>query len=685
VEEKKMSRRSGSVGWVAALAFCAVLAASAVRADEYRTWTNSTGKHKIEAKFESLENGKVKLLRKDGKEVTIELTKLSRADQEYVKRESVKAIAEKARDREIARTNKNTAGAGTEKTPANGRSSGSGTPKSAGEPLETDDWTPPAETRTLDADMTGVPEIVLDAVDTPWQLSVSPPAEGVRPKSIKLPPLTDLSERARGMAVSHDGKTAAIAFCRQVAGESEAAKTRVVLCDLQSGRVASASGDGEMAMLALADDGRQILVRRDEFMPGTHDRLEIWRIKGKQVVQTLVWTPFKEGSQGERDVTWAKFLGGDKLAVCNARGQLVMWDLAAGRPLWRMAISWEGTPAVSPDRKWIACTIKGYRLAMLDVEKQKIVATTDVPRDLIGTSLAFSPSGKRLACVGGKHVLVWDTATGKREKDFNQSLSAHNKPILFPNEDYLLAREQSLVHLDSRLLVWRYLNAESMCTVGDTTLMATHCDNTGGAILAVKLPQPEALAKLKTALAQSDFFVYKKGTPVKIDVSALPDADGQRRAREALTKKFAELGCPVKDDAQVEVLALIEGPEPRAIDFFEHGKRQVQEYFTGVRFMYQGKVLWQSVGTNIPSLWPVGSKPIEEWLRENHVRNEAFNSIAKKEGVTLDELIEAVSQHRGYEFYEQVGLPENLQKPSADGGAEGARSGESQVTPEGFR
>jgi hypothetical protein len=683
-----MSRLTRSVGWILVAAICAVLAASAVRADEYRTWTDSTGKHKIEAKFESVENGKVTLLRKDGKEVTLDLSKLSRADQEYVKRESLKTLTQKVKDRAAERMNRNKASAGRDKTPADGESSGVELPKTGGEPLDTDDSSVPAETRTLDADMTGVAEIAFAAVSTPWQLSVAPPADVTRPKSVMLPPQMNNSERVRGMAVSHDGKAAAIAYCEKLVGPDKTPTTRVVLCDLQSGRVATASAGGEMSVLALADDGRQILVRRDEFAPGTHDRLEIWRIKGTQVVRTLVWTPFKEASHSDRDVKWAEFLGGDKLAVCSEQGELAMWDLATGKPLWRLATDMEQIPAVSPDRKFIACVKRGL-LGMLDVERHKIVATTAVPVDVTWPALAFSPSGKRLACVGAMHVLVWDAATGKREKDFDQDLDDKDKPLLFPDENYLLARGEFLVDLESRLKLWRYWNVEAMRTVGGTTLMTTRCDINGGAIIAAKLPHAEALAKLKTALAQGDFFIYKKGTPVKIDVSALPDADGQRRAREGLTKKFEAFGCAVKDDAQVEVVAVIEGPEPREINFFEHGKRQVQEYFPVVRFMYQGKMLWQSAGTNIPAVWPGVGSNIEKWLRDNPRGSEAFRSIAKKEGATMDDLIEAVNQYRSYEFYEWTGLPEFLQKPPADSNAEdpgsGQAIGESQVTPKGFR
>ncbi len=54
-------------------------------ADEIRTWSDATGRFKIEAKLVSQKDGKVKLERSDGKSIEIELSKLSEADQKYLK------------------------------------------------------------------------------------------------------------------------------------------------------------------------------------------------------------------------------------------------------------------------------------------------------------------------------------------------------------------------------------------------------------------------------------------------------------------------------------------------------------------------------------------------------------------------------------------------------------------------
>lgn len=52
---------------------------------EMQTWTDATGKHKVEAEFISLEGGNVSLKTAEGKTITLELAKLSEADQTTAK------------------------------------------------------------------------------------------------------------------------------------------------------------------------------------------------------------------------------------------------------------------------------------------------------------------------------------------------------------------------------------------------------------------------------------------------------------------------------------------------------------------------------------------------------------------------------------------------------------------------
>jgi hypothetical protein len=54
---------------------------------EFRTWTDASGKHKTEAQFNGMAFGKVKLLKRNGGEITIPLEKLSDNDKEWIKQQ----------------------------------------------------------------------------------------------------------------------------------------------------------------------------------------------------------------------------------------------------------------------------------------------------------------------------------------------------------------------------------------------------------------------------------------------------------------------------------------------------------------------------------------------------------------------------------------------------------------------
>src|SRR5215468_10467519 len=60
--------------------------------DEPRTWTDTTGNFKLEARFVAQDKGKVTLEGKDGKCFEIEIAKLSAADQKHLAELARKAV-----------------------------------------------------------------------------------------------------------------------------------------------------------------------------------------------------------------------------------------------------------------------------------------------------------------------------------------------------------------------------------------------------------------------------------------------------------------------------------------------------------------------------------------------------------------------------------------------------------------
>ncbi|MGA2257530.1 MAG: SUMF1/EgtB/PvdO family nonheme iron enzyme [Thermoguttaceae bacterium] len=73
---------------LAAIGSLALAIAQEPSTHQLRTWTDSTGKYTIQAEFVDSKDGKVRLKKQDGKEVTIPVEKLSDADREFVRQQS---------------------------------------------------------------------------------------------------------------------------------------------------------------------------------------------------------------------------------------------------------------------------------------------------------------------------------------------------------------------------------------------------------------------------------------------------------------------------------------------------------------------------------------------------------------------------------------------------------------------
>ena len=446
-----------------------VLVVSAAWADDYRTWTDSTGKHKVRAKLESVEGGKATLVRDNGAKVKIALEKLSKADRDFIAKQDSDDPFEKADNQ-------------------------------SGESADEAGEAPSGSPRTVKVDWSQSQAVLLSSPDEEWKCAVpAAPAPDYRPRSVSLPPKQDFFERFAGMAVSRVAPTAVVGYSLERPGQGEKS-VRLVVCDLKAGRVtASATATGEnMAPLALHDDGRQILMCRNEFGSGNMNRLEIWTIKGKNIVRSLIWTPYEGGWGPSQDIVWADFIDAKRLATCSRGGKMAIWNLATGQPICHVEASDGSIPSLSPDRKTIAI-VSSDAVGLFDIEKQEMISSKKTPRTLHWPEVAFSPSGRKIGCIALDRVLVWDTATGTLEKDFALPGLFLHGAVDFPDDEFLLGNNQFLIELKNQLKLWHYIGAERARTVRGMTLFTLPGNNGPGMILAAKIPHPAAKTLLKQA------------------------------------------------------------------------------------------------------------------------------------------------------------------------------------------
>lgn len=627
---------------IAALGLLAALLALAA-AQEFRTWTDSTGKHRIKAKFVGVSDGKVTLEREDGKQMTIPLEKLSPADQKHVtEMESDEASPFK------------------EVTPAKTSPRKKRTVEEPAEEAEA------AAGKTVTPRWAGVKEVLPAAAGAEWSLSIEAPEEPAtrRSRPITIPPKTDFFERTKGLVVNPLCQRAVIGYVLDRPGRRDGGgQTRLVLCDLAKGKmIASHTAVGKMSPLALNDNGTQVLMRRDEFGFGNQDRLETWGLTEEGITKALQWTPHDDARAGERDIKWARYAAEDKLVTNSGGGKLTVWNAASAKPLYWLKIQGACLPALSPDRKYVAFATD-KEVGVLDLGAGEVAALQPAPKAHFPFPvLAFTPKGTRLVCASFDRIYVWDAATGALYRDISLAgAGVHiGEHLLCPSEEHILVGNSLLIDIETQAKLWTYRGHELAAMAGGVCWFAV-AGQGAGALVPTSLPHPAAKDKIQQAMASPDFFVLKPGVTVKVSTSALQDPGEREKAGAALAQKLEANGFVVGPNAAIELVATAEMGKRREISYRMFGSfgsktYSVQEYISRVKFVYQGQTAWEVSVTSVPGF------------------------IHLKEGETIEQVLRR-SERPNYDWFAKVELPKTLQKPTPGATTLGA----SQVTTAGVQ
>lgn len=644
------------------LLVCGLMTFGTLVAAELRQWSDATGKFKIKAKFVSLADGNVTLEKEDGEEIEIELKKLSAADQK-VANDLAKAKDDdpfkskaKPKDDPFKAKSKTTTPAQPARPGRPERPARPGASKTTAEPVD-DSGVPVVKVDWSKADV-----ITLAPPEGGWKIE-APKAEladvSGKLKPITLPQKANFFEGMKGLVVSRDLKRAVIGY--NMGNPREGGTTRLLGVDLANGKAGgSVTAPVQMVPLAIHDDGDQILMRRDEFGFGNLDRLEVWTLKSGKIEKLLICTPYEEVSGGPRDVMWAEFLDAERLATASRGGKVAIWKYPDMEPIcWFQSA--DGKPALSPDRKLIAyCT--GDNVGLFDVDKQQIVAQQATPMKLQWPQLAFSPTGKRLGCVAFDKVLMWDVASGKLEQSFVPAGLQINGHIEYPDDDYILGGGKFLIDMLNQLKFWQYEGAEQIrCVNGLCYVAVSAGNNAPGALHTMQLPHAGAKDLLKKALTDPTLFVLKAGTTVKLDLNGITDAAQRATVEAALTKRLATIDCKHGPAGTIDLVAAVEGPKDRKISYHGAGTYQTKEWFSRLKFVYQGQPAWESSSSNVPFFIQYGKDDnIESALRRH--------------------------EKPDYGFFDRAELPKFLQKPTS--GQAAGRSltlGQSTITTAGLK
>ncbi len=619
-----------------------------VSAAELRTWTDATGKFKIQAKFLSEKDGTVTLEQTDGTELEIELKALSPADQKAIadlRKEAADNPFKPRPSNPFSVRNRPATRAGMAGNAAAGGET-SGEPRAlkinwnqaelANTAAPGDDW-----------------QVKVEAVDVDLPANLRP---------ISLPVKTSFFEKMEGLVINPVARKAVVGF---VLGEPKpVGTTRLAICDLATGRSAGPIvSTGQMLPMALSDDGEHVVMRRHEFGFGNHDRLEVWQLTGSQARKLVSWVPYEDLRGGDRDVLWASFVDNGQLATVGGKGELVVWSFPEIEPLCRAPLGMTGLPALSPDRKLIAfCAANS--IGILDVNERSVVAQQSLPQAMPMPRLAFSPSGGRLACVAHNQLIVWETTNGNVLQ--NMDLTGVSGEVSFPHENFVLGGNRYLIDIENQVKLWSYEGHDQVATLGEWTFFSVPDSRKAGALLPARLPHKAARDFQQKVANNPAMFALRPETKVRIDVSSIPDASRREKVTEDLTGRLKTIGCTVDASAPLTLAAIVEGPKQETLKLRNSGDYQVQVYATRVRFLYDGKTIWETSISNVPG--------------------GGFIFIRLEEGENVGTWLKK-REKPDYEFFGRVELPKYLLKPVATTGNTSSRSltlGSSRMTPAGI-
>jgi len=600
-----------------------------VCAEEVREWSDSTGKFKIKGKLIGVTGNKITLERPDGKQLEIEVKKLSAADQKYVADQKTMEEDDPFKPKKPMPKNK-----------ANGVT----------EPML-------AEVETSDGrTISMIPTL------TKWEFTPEKAAEPIKVPNrvVAVPPTKDFFDKSKGLNLSPNGKYAAIGYMTGRSGQPNAS-SRVLLFDLEnSKRVAEATvGNTQMSLMAVNDQG-EVLMRREEFGFGKNDRLELWTLNGDEVTRSGAFFPYGEAQNGNRDVFWAAFIDSKKLLTMSAAGDLAAWELAGEKIklLYNLETKTKATPSISPNRKHLAFATH-KELGILDLatgDVLSMVAKLDSP----WPSVNFSPEGKRIAVVSGNKLLIYDFATGDQQREIDLQFPLHNAAPVWTSEEQVLLGSQYLVDVGSQVRMWQYTGAEfAQCANGVTWFTISEGNRGTGAIVPLVVPQPAAVAVLEKAKMDPNFYVLKAGSTIHIDVTAITDEEAAEKVRRSLKKRFEAMGLKINSDSDVTVVADVKKGEVREISYRSFGPGgartyKVQEYFSSLKYVYQNQPILTLSAGNVPGL------------------------LSLKQGETIESHLKALEKPN-YAYFDGVELPKLLTKSGYNA------LGVSKVTSAGLR
>jgi hypothetical protein len=631
--------------WLGVVALIAVARA----ADDFRTWSDTTGAFKVEAKLVKVEGNDVYIESKAGKALKIPKDKLSAADQKF--------LAEQPAANPFQEVEPAAPASEPPKTPGIRPRPGTkgqepGAPAPALQQTVQPNW---GNVKELSTRFGGAAE---------WKLTIPEVKPDVMSaaKSFALPPGADIHERIENVVISKPSKR--LMVCYNSSFPISTGLTRLGLMDMTTGKgLGSAAISGKYKLVAINDAGDEVLMCADDHRENK-GMLEIWKLGKTGIERVRGWKMQRDDKDWNTEAHWGMYLDDKRAIVKGNHGRFVIWDLSTGQPLAASSDDARiDVVTLSPDRSWLAVA-GNNAVKILDLKTLEILASKELGMPM--NSLAFSPDGKRLAIGGYTQLEILDAATGEslwQEK--RRGSFGHSSEVLWTDNNYLLIGKNTILDVESGKPLWEYSGIDKIDYLGGYCWCSVNEGRERG-MVPLKLPHEAAKTAAKNWVPPPVEYLLKAGDVLSVDVSALGDAQQMLTAEEGILKQMLKIGYKYNQQAPTKIIAMTETGQTQKLSYrtfgFRAGGPAVQEFdftptYCVLKIVRDDKVLWQ---TRSGGYAPGGFIQ----LKENETIADRVNKAAQPD----------------YGIYANPPLPKQIEKPGQK-----FTAGSSRITSAGVK
>lgn len=685
-----MFSRFFTAGFLLSFSLHFVLFASAQDASkptEKRTWTDTTGKFKIEASFVKQDGEQVELKRADGKTVKLPFAKLSAADQEFIKKLDTENDPDNPFKVEEDSDNpfKSVAPAAKPSMPSGGLKPS----KKPNDPFSNPDDDLVKISPVKNA--SGASELIIDApASFKYVPDAAPIVTSAAPnRGFKLSQLpseefgnsTDFWDHIKGIVFDDVKQQALVGFLFEQPGKPK--KTRIERLDLAKGEsLGILEAPVNFVPIDYDPVTQLILGCSDNTHHNTRDRLDIWEVSGDALKHQLSFKPYDTGKQHIRkDVEWAKFIGANHIGTLGGDNRFVLWETKTLKPVYAATLWPSSVPALSAQGKYLALITKDGAYVLESQTGNVVAKLTGQPGYF--PKLSFRPDGKQLACASYDRLTVWDMTTGEIASEVYYPQLMSPQEILWPEDGTVLVSSGSmmkLVDLQKKVVLWTYNMGEPTAQFGGRIWSVLNNHGEGKTLVHVQMPDVTAKAMQKSLEGQ-DLLALKPGGSVGVFINVALGEPERVKIYNHILAQLKEAGINVDQNSPVSIEAATEQGETESVTYETYDRRFGPRFGPGFspfgpRFGGGGEGEKANV-TKLTSRITIREKGNVLWEAKQIVG--APHYITQKEGQSLQQAINETTTPNAAYFL-SLNLPKHLARHPKNG-----TYGTSTLTPQGLK